>query len=988
MSSSPAFPPTLPKTFLALREVCGLSHDRQVLRIPVSGADAKPILKIAETGERVDFQLSAEHPGSGFVEVEVLPYRPLSIIESEDASSGGIVSNPVSVALHQGVATISNAFFSLEVFLGESLSSAAEWENGPILRFRIGEGPWRGRTFFDVRGRIESCRGELLENGPLRVVYGYAVQLASGGFYKAKITVDRSQTFATIEEDFQTSAGDQVIWDFSKGDLPAEFYLLDSSASYQVRPLFYHLDQRLTRMMCWTQQSQHFGFSDGYAISFGAGENPEIAGFVALEGGEWRGGKLNHLEAWTRRWFPGDPASRRNVPSEAKADGQSGQEGTPGRGQGTCESHFNVEGWIGQGKRKWALVLSTRDRIRPAAEGGEPLGHFETAPSRDRYREQQSLLRKIHTQYGILPLRYLAECDLVWEEEPESVSGFQYPNEILDHHFAARVAPGEAKREMMAFLDARVFGFWEGSGSAYTNPVVSRPLAAEMFRYEWLARAGVFSEEERQAVRAQFAFLMHLFASESYYTGDASMLPVSSPDSLDPTLAGMANQNFYTDVINVFGTGAQIFWKHPQAGRWRGLFLERWRRQLECHMYPESGIWEESHTYYHHVLHTVLPLFLRRREDGAGDEFGNPQLQKLVGSEIAQFTPRDDFAGGWRHVVPFGDHGVDIPRYRYLWRIFAEAFLPHEPVLAGNLAWAYCQMGGEKALPVPATAPAIRNEYLQGLGVMFRGTDARGDESLFALRSGAAWGHHHNDDGSFQFYAGGTALVVDMAFSQPSAGRLKFEAKGHSRWTPKSLEPVNYLWRFNRGWIADSVLDGPLAYAVAYSPVFLVRAGGEPAMPLLRPVVHFRTVVQLAPSAFLIVDTSDSSQEQSVYFHVPGAVQHEGNLAFAKHGEGTLQIHQLAPAAASVQLESHPANPKDEEGYATTSLAFDTGRAPFSAFVVAKTIDVPLQVNGNEGQWVIQGADFTAVLSRGPEGWSICEPGSGVKRAFLHLPPI
>ncbi len=34
------------------------------------------------------------------------------------------------------------------------------------------------------------------------------------------------------------------MWDFSGKDLPGEFYLLDSSASYQVRPLFYHFDQR------------------------------------------------------------------------------------------------------------------------------------------------------------------------------------------------------------------------------------------------------------------------------------------------------------------------------------------------------------------------------------------------------------------------------------------------------------------------------------------------------------------------------------------------------------------------------------------------------------------------------------------------------------------------------------------------------------------------------------------------------------------------
>ena len=90
-------------------------------------------------------------------------------------------------------------------------------------------------------------------------------------------------------------------------------------------------------------------------------------------------------------------------------------------------------------------------------------------------------------------------------------------------------------------------------------------------------------------------------------------------------------------------------------------------------MYPESGLWEESHTYYHHVLHTVLPTFLRRRADGVDDEFANPAFQKLVGAEIHQITPRDACFGGCRHVVIFGDHGVEVELYRDLWHICAEA---------------------------------------------------------------------------------------------------------------------------------------------------------------------------------------------------------------------------------------------------------------------------------------------------------------------------
>ncbi len=489
----------------------------------------------------------------------------------------------------------------------------------------------------------------------------------------------------------------------------------------------------------------------------------------------------------------------------------------------------------------------------------------------------------------------------------------------------------------MDYLAARVYGFWEGSGSAYTNPVVSRRVAPEMYRYEWLVRLGAFSESEQGTVRAWFAFLLHLFASENYYAGEASMLPVDSPDALDPTLASMANQNFYTDVFNVPGTGAQVFWKHPRAARWRELFIRRWHRQLEYHMYPESGLWEESHTYYHHVLQTVLPTFLRRRADDVDDEFANPDFQKLVGAEVRQLTPRDVFFGWCRHVVIFGDHAVEVELYRELWHTLAEAILPHNSALARNLAWTYAEMNGPRPFAVPPAAPPLRNEYVQGLGVMFRGKDASGQESLLALRSGNAWGHHHNDDGSIQLYAGGRAMIVDAAFGMTQVnGRRKYEAAGHSRWTPRHAEPVNFLWRFNRGWITASSLDEPLAFATSYSPLVLVRGGEYPASQARVPGGHFRTVVQITPAAYLILDTTEVEREGTIFFHVPGEnpeVTPEGVVA-TRAGNSTLRITPLEPAASLRTVLDYPVDPA-ARSFVTTALEYDTRTAgDFTAFLI------------------------------------------------------
>jgi hypothetical protein len=154
---------------------------------------------------------------------------------------------------------------------------------------------------------------------------------------------------------------------------------------------------------------------------------------------------------------------------------------------------------------------------------------------------------------------------------------------------------------------------------------------------------------------------------------------------------------------------------------------------------------------------------------------------------------------------------------------------------------------------------------------MFRGIDADGQESLLALRSGSAWGHHHNDDGSIQFFAKGRAMIVDSAFGEVQVNaRKKFEAAGHSRWTLRQSEPVNHLWRFTRGWIVESALEGPLAFAICYSPVMLVRCSEFPAIPARSPIAHFRTIVQITPAVYLVIDVTDSEQDQSIFFHVPG----------------------------------------------------------------------------------------------------------------------
>jgi hypothetical protein len=935
---------------LVLREGFGLDHRAQVVAfscppgLPASVENFS--LREAASGNIFPAQRSRENPAVAFVRLgftarqeyrlsaQTTPtaeYAPITLVRTED-----------------GRTIISNGCWSVDVFLGEwnatgqddSLFTAPT----PIRRMKSADGPWRGRLFFETHRPVHRATGRLIESGPLRIVTEFEAQMDANHSYLARLTFDAEADHVVIEETFDGHSGDQLVWDFTGADLPEEVYLLDSTANFSTQTLHYFFDRRLARLACWNQYSQLHDFSDGYALGFARGT--DVLGFVALRGGMWRGNAHNFLEAWTRRWLPGDPLSRRLVPSEAKSDAAPSPETIPARPANRCESHFSVEGWIHRGRRQFALVLTSRDRLRPTDWNASPsLGHFETEPDRARYRQQQSLLRRIHTQIGLLPLaeQLLLKPDAAVPTTSTDIPPWDNP----DNHYTTsnQTRPEsipERIEQMRDFLAARVYGFWEGSGAAYSNAVVSRRLVHDLLDWEWLQAHGHLDAGTSRQLRAWFLFLSELFFSDSYYPGPASMNLGDTDQRLEPTIAGIANQNFFTDVFCLHGMAAQIFPQHPQAAVWRERFAAMWQRQLEYHVYPDSGVWEESHTYFHHVLMTVLPVIERRLADGVEDGFADARFQKLVGSLLKTLTPRDACFDGKRHVVALGDHGVDPnDLYRPLFSRLSRHLARHNPSLAAQLAWAYREMDGPGTLPVEPAPIAWASEHVQGLGFFFRSQDPQG-ESLLVLRSGSAWGHHHNDEGGLQFFHAGRAWIVDSAFgNNQSEGIRKFRADGHSRWAPRDFAPLNYLWQFNRGWITQHNSTGVYPWATAFTPIYMAETNVLQHVPLRHPVRHWRAVLQLSPSAFVVFDRTDIRLPEVVRLHVPIDAPLALEDAALPTASPFLRVRALeglhAPQIATIDRPTQA-----PESYSTREVRFDATGAPVMAHlfaIEAKTSD-------------------------------------------------
>ncbi len=936
---------------LTIHEPAGLAHEQQVVEIPIpAGAAGLFYLRDEGSGRLFPVQASQRHPGRGYLLLSLQPGDQLALVS--DATP--LETIPQGVSLQEGNEswTLQNENFALELSAGKQRFVPGSYEPiaGPVRRVRQANGPWRGRTFFDTSAPAIREQATWLEKGPLRAIYHYRIEFDRGGFYELELTADAGLDFVRLHEKFHGAAADQIVWDFAGTDLPERISLLDSTAAYTRRWLHYHLDQRHARLWCWNQFSQLHDLSDGFALHF-TGSN-DIVGLVALEGGTWRGNALNHLEAWSRRWQTSDPATRR-LPADTKADSFPGIDAIPARGRSVNAPHFTLEGWLRQGERRFALVLSTAEKIAPPIETegakGErgcsvELGHFERVPRRDVYRQTQARLRKIHIQHGMLPLQDQLGLAFDWPLEEGFVAGAdmgearRHALEIAKLHH--RPAPADDPDEIKLiddFLAARVYGFWEGSGAAYTNCVVSRRVGPDMLRFEALAQQGKLSAEQVTRWRAWFSFLAHLYYTDNFYPGASSMEPIESDNALEPTIAGMANQNFYTDIIALFGFAAQVFPGNPSAAGWRDKFLANWHRQLEYHLYPESGVWEESHTYYVHVMLTVLPLFLRRKADDTRDDFADLALQKLVGGAIPQLTPRHATFGGVRHLVPFGDHNVAAGAFPYLYREMALGFAPHAPELAANLAWYTRETCRSEVPGVTEHMPQLATGYLQGLGFFFRANLGTPQESLLALRSGMSWGHHHTDDGSIQFYARGHALVVDAAFSHyQERGERKFLAPGHSRAVPEGHEPLTHLWRFNRGWILDSRIGPGLAYAIAGLPLIAAAPQNLPVAPYVRAGWGLRAIVQLTPDVYLVADHFDATTRQLVRFHIPHQeVAVEGNRIAATFARDCrLNIAPLVDVAPPHLSLDRPVNPAHIPKEVTTAVEY-IAPGKWSVFVLA-----------------------------------------------------
>lgn len=918
----------VPDRQLVITEPCGLDFEPQAVKTvfpPELLTEREFHLCEKSTGRCFPAQRSSVEPDAVFVLLELKADETMRLTVVPGQLP---VAAPVTLERTAEVITLGNDRLTIR------LAPAKKERNyyfGPVAGIAGQDGFVFGKTYFDTFAALQSDRFEILEAGPVRCAVRYHADFADGGFYEADLTLDAGQTFVRWDERFQNVETDQLVWLFENDARPRQGYFLDSSAGYQTISLDDVMDDIKASLGAWSQMSQLY-LSDGFAMRLPGKE--VCFGAVTLDGGSWRGNNLNSMDAAVRRFRNHDLRSRRLTPAAAKAD----QIGTPGREQNFerdrsgCTAAVTWEGWIGNGRRSWALVIADYADLRPPAgddltDDTPPLGHFEETPDKARFAAKQSLLRKIHIRRGMLALEDIIDKQFTAAAIPSDRWGFTLDDpfgKVLLDAQNLDIDSGTVRRRMIDFIRCRVFSFWYGAGAASTNPVSSRRVGPYMFLLERYCEKGLLDAATCAELRAKLLFLSYLMASSNYYCGPQNMLPAGHLDSFEPAMRGMANQNFFTDVYCLAGTAGALYLDHPESALRRRFFIDSLKRQLDYHVY-QSGVWEESHTYFQHVLLTLFSNLVIYRKLGFFNFFRYEPLVKLFLAIPDQLTPPDKNLENCRHFVAFGDHEANLYPYRPMWQAYADAFAPDNPDLADMLRHLL-------------TATDIRpSRLVDGLGVFFRAPAADGSETMFALRSGAAWGHHHNDDSSIWLFSANRMLIGDAGFGGRDSGRAKIADFGHSRWTVPNMEVINYMWRFNRGWVYDCQLDGALPFASCFTPMYIIQNQAAKARVglLERPLRHYRSVVMLSGNAFLVIDSNRERTDAWYRFHLGSRqLSAAGDRVTADYGDGVrLTLQTLTPAAMTVLPPVSGSRERDNEW--TSEVIFEVKNSnDFAVFLI------------------------------------------------------
>jgi hypothetical protein len=655
---------------------------------------------------------------------------------------------------------------------------------------------WYGTGYLESMRRVKSVACSTT-HGPIffesRIVY----EFEDDRRYTARVRVFAGKPYAQIVEDFDLGGASRFV--FNLDDWQPTRFLLPTDSNYgrwlaitnraaaaEAEDFIQIEGQRcFARLTIWSQHNYIRGKQETLGL---ADDNVAVGGFY-VRPDRWTRAKVNHVDLYRRPEVPGAAGDARLT------RGIVGLEGSVGR--------LAMEAWLVDGHREWCIYA-----VKP---------------------DDKTFFAKAHIVEGVWPLDRLNRLPLAWNADgspvaPADTAPMGRP--VIDDapQFGSDLFTGVFKATGGRCGVQRFNGSTPSMRGGYrraATPVV-----------EW-ARTNV---ENRSAakLRAMGKFTQMMVApamaallamDDSAYPGPRAMLPWSDPEALNPFYQGMENMNFNVDryeSILAMGEALEAM-GCPWASNVLSYVAGQYTMQLGRYVYPQSGCWEESHTYAGCILRATLGAGAALKEPYLGNVFKDPIVQKVFNFWTLVLTPRDAGFGGTRYVPPIGDHGgPNLGSHGHLENaipLFRGAGTPESIRTAEELAWGLLERGWTPSNAPPAVNPKLRSRWLQGYGSVLRATADGKRETMLVVRAGQSWGHHHMDKGSLWGWFRDTHFFGDAAWGSPPGGTY---------WNPYKQGPAGHTtiefvginnWplpcKYPAPWIADEAYEEDFDYCMA-----------------------------------------------------------------------------------------------------------------------------------------------------------------------------
>lgn len=700
---------------------------------------------------------------------------PFKVTEAE--AVGGVKMATVSNGQHWAKVPVGTVTF-------DKPRSAFEVP-GPVASVSADGKTWYGSGYIDSILRVKSITCTV-EQGPVFWQSTIRYDFEQGKTYTAKVRMYPGKRYVALTEDFNLGGNSRYIfnygdwtppWVVSCGD-QAQTKIYDA-ATYDSGDFVKEQGQRcLVRLVVWTQ----FGYFGGKSETIGlANEDGSLSvGGFYLRPDRWTRAKVNHVDLYERPEVPGDRMTRGVV------------------GLAGAKNRYAMEAWLVDGHREWALYAMPTGPITPDEKGGPP-------------KVEWTSLRKAHVTEGVWPLDRINRMPLVWNADGTPVK----PEDTAPTSGAKMAYGGDINQVLKGMQGRAGLQHFNGSNGSMRGGYANSAKSL----LNWLnANKGNMSAAKLQEMDGVTAYMVgpamgaYMAMDESAYPGRRAMLPWSHPEALNPFYQGMENQNFNADRYNsVSAVGAYLAAAgHPEGKAILMHGEEQMDMALDRYVYPQSGTWEESHTYFMHTLKNLNPLAANLKARGIRNFYEDIRFARMFQWWCYTMSPRDPGFEDMRVQPPIGDHGMGGPdksfeQLKTAIVEFAASKNPEIQKIARQMAWRMLENGVKPPVEIEPEQPDLNSRYVQGHGVIMRAWDAKERESFVTLRAEQSWGHHHMDKGSLwgwfrnvhffgdAAWGGPPGATYGNSYKQGPASGTQIEFRGVTNWTLPAKYPAPWI---------------------------------------------------------------------------------------------------------------------------------------------------------------------------------------------------